>query len=98
MQVVHLSPRLPLSLLLSISLLTRPCVHNLITKQGVDSHYGNPGKQPGHFPPYLGSPFGGGTLALTAPLFSNLCVCSVEVMLQRWLSLSTGYNEIGPPG
>lgn len=73
-QVVHLSPRLPLSPLLSISLLTPPCVHNLISKQGVDSHYGNPGKWPGHFPPYLGSPSGERTLALTAPLVQSLCV------------------------
>lgn len=73
-QVVHLSPRLPLSPLLSISVLTPPCVHNLISKQGVDSHYGNPGKWPGHFPPYLGSPSGEGTLALAAPLVQSLCV------------------------
>lgn len=73
-QVVHLAPRLPLSPLLSISLLTTPCVHNLISKQGVDSHYGRPGKWPGHFPPYLGSPSGEGTLALTAPLVQSLCV------------------------
>lgn len=73
-QVVPLSPRLPLSPLLSISIFTPPCVHNLISKQGVDSHYGNPGKWPGHFPPYLGSPSGEGTLALTAPLVQSLCV------------------------
>lgn len=54
--------------------LSPPCVHNLITKQGVDSHYGNPGKWPGHFPPYLGSPSGGHTLALAAPLVQSLCV------------------------
>lgn len=74
-RVVHLSSRLPLSPLLSISLVPLPCVHNLISKQGVDSHYGNPGKWPGHFPPpYLGSPSGKGTLALTAPLVQSQCV------------------------
>lgn len=73
-QVVHLSTRLPLSPLLSISLVPLACVHNLISKQGVDSHYGNPGKWPGHFPPYLGSPSGERTLALTAPLVQSQCV------------------------
>lgn len=53
-RVVHLSSHLPLSPLLSISLVPLPCVHNLISKQGVDSHYGNPGKWPGHFPPVSG--------------------------------------------
>lgn len=41
-------------------------------------------------------------LSLTLPPSSNLrvcvCVCSGEPTLQRWLSLSTGHNEIGPPG
>lgn len=74
-QVVHLSSRLPLSPLLSISLFTLPCVHSLISKQWVDSHYGNPGKWPRHFPPYLGSPSGEGTLAHTAPLVQSVCVC-----------------------
>lgn len=73
-QVVHLSPRLPLSPLLSISLLTPPCVHNLISKQGVDSHYGNPGKWPGHFPPYLGSPSGEGTRSRCPPRPISVCV------------------------
>lgn len=67
-------PGLALSCLLSISVLTPSCVHNLISKQGVDSHYGKPGKWPGHFPLYLGSPSGEGTLTLTAPLVQSLCV------------------------
>lgn len=36
--------------------------------------------------------------SLSLPPLSNLSVCSGEPMLQRWLSLSTGYNKIGPPG
>lgn len=101
-QVVHPSLRLPLSSLLSISPVPLLCVHNLISKQGVDSHYGNPGKWPGHYPPppsdiwdlHLES----SAPSLSLPPLSNLSVCSGEPTMRRWLSLSTGYNEIGPPG
>lgn len=93
-QVVYLSPRLPLSPLLSISPVPPPCVHNLISKQGVASHYGNPGKWPGHSPhptPYLGSPSGERTLTLTAsPLVQSQCVfwwayAAAMVFTLHWL-------------
>lgn len=98
MRVVHLAPPALISSALHLSPHSSLCAQ--LNKQARGRFpLWKPWKRARTFSPISGiSIWRRHSLSLSLPPLSNLCVCSGEPMLQRWLSLSTGYNEIGPPG